>query len=346
MARTAPKFWWKPRAGVAAFALWPVSRIWAGAALRRLRKPSWRAPVPVVCVGNFVVGGAGKTPAVIALVEIARERGLNPGLLGSGYGGSLKGATLVDRAVHTAGQVGDEAMLLSAVAPTVVCRDRAAGARRLVEEGVDIIIMDDGFQNPSLAFDLSLVAVDAAAGIGNGHVIPSGPLRAPLAPQLRRAGALLVIGEGEGALPVIRAAARAGRPVVRARTRPTRHGPWGEQRYLAFAGIGRPEKFFDALRAAGAPVARTLSFGDHYAYSAIDADKLLGMAGKENLRLITTEKDLVRLAGRDGALATLHEKAETFPVVLEFENPEIIGEMLDDAVRASAMANALSGKDS
>ena len=339
MRRTAPDFWWLPEPTNTAWALWPVARIWAAVAVWRMGKPpSYRAPVAVVCVGNFVVGGAGKTPTAIALARVARSRRLKPGMLASGYGGDARTPILVDPAIHTADQVGDEALLLAAVAPTVVSRDRAAGARRLAAENVEIIIMDDGFQNPALALDLALVAVDAAVGIGNGMTIPSGPLRAPLAPQMRRADALLVVGDGEAADPLIRAAARAGRPVLRAHIKPTRAKDWRKDPILAFAGIGHPDKFFATLKDAHAPVVRTLSFPDHYSYGEVDAVKLLQIADREKLRLVTTEKDLIRLTGKTGALGKLRDRLEAFHVILEFENAVAIGEMIDQAVRKAALA--------
>ena len=339
MTRRPPEFWWRKETSGGALALLPVARIWGGVAAWRMAKPPrYRAPVPVVCVGNPTVGGAGKTPTAIALARMARGRGLKPGLLSSGYGGTAKGAIVVDPSVHKAAEVGDEALLLAAVAPTVVSRDRAEGARRLVAEGVDIVIMDDGFQNPEVAFDLALLAVDAAVGVGNGRTVPSGPMRAPLKPQLRRCDALLVIGDGAAADPLVRAAARAGRATIRARLRPTRVKDWRKDPILAFAGIGHPEKFFASLAETHAPVARQLSFPDHYAYSEIDARKLLALADAEKLRLVTTEKDFARLAGAGGLLGKLRERAEPFHVFLEFENPTAIGEMLDEAVRKAALA--------
>jgi tetraacyldisaccharide 4'-kinase len=339
VSRRAPDFWWREDASGAALALWPISRVWGAVANWRMSQPArYRPPVPVVCVGNFTVGGAGKTPAAIALARIARGRGLKPGILATGYGAKLPAALMVDPAGHDAKQVGDEALLLAAVAPTVVARDRVEGARKLVDAGAEIVIMDDGFQNPSLAVDLSLVAVDAGVGIGNGRVIPAGPLRAPLTPQLRRAGALLVIGQGSGADPLIRAAARAGRQTVRARIKPTRVRDWRKDPILAYAGIAHPEKFFATLAETHAPVVRTLSFPDHYRYTEIDAEKLLAIADAEKLRLVTTEKDLVRLGGSTGTLAKLRERSEAFHVFLEFENPTAIGEMIDGAVRKSALA--------
>jgi len=332
-----PAFWWRARPSAAAIALWPLSKIWGqSASLRMNRTPRFRPPVPVICVGNFVVGGAGKTPTAIALARIARRQGLKPGFLASGYGGSEAGPLAVDPERHGAEAVGDEPLLLAAVAPTVIGRDRAAGARLLLEQNVTVIVMDDGFQNPTLAKDLSLVCVDDGAGIGNGLMVPAGPLRAPLQLQLRRADALIVVGDGKLAEPLVRAAARGGRPTLRAGLRPVRVREWRKTPLLAFAGIGRPEKFFDTLRAIGAPVARTVAFPDHHRFTPADASRLLSDAETEGLRLVTTEKDMVRLKGKTGALATLSERAEAFAVVLEFENAAAVEEMVASAARLAA----------
>ncbi len=341
MTQKAPAFWWRPRAGAAAVALWPAARVWGAASAWRMRRPPhYRPPVPVICIGNFVVGGAGKTPTALALARIARGRGLKPGLLASGYGGREAGPLLVDPHSHDADRVGDEPLLLAAAGPTVVANDRAAGARRLVEEDIDLIIMDDGFQNPSIAKDLSLVVVDAAVGIGNGRVVPAGPLRAPLQVQLKRADMLLVVGDGTAAEPLVRAAARTGRATLRGRLRPTKVREWRKQPILAFAGIGRPEKFFATLAEAHAPVMHTVSFPDHHRYSEAEAAELIAAADAGNLRLVTTEKDLVRLAGRSGAAGTLHSRAEALQVMLEFDNLTAIGETIDAAVRAAAHRSA------
>ncbi len=341
MTRKAPAFWWRNGGSAAAMALWPAARLWgAASAWRMQRPPHYRPPVPVICVGNFVVGGAGKTPTAIALARIARGRGLRAGLLASGYGGREVGPLLVDPESHNADRVGDEALLLAAAGPTVVAKDRAAGARRLVEEGVDLIVMDDGFQNPALAKDLSLVVVDAAVGIGNGRVVPAGPLRAPLQLQLQCADALLVVGDGTAAEPLVRAAARSGRATLRGHLRPTRARGWRKEPILAFAGIGRPEKFFATLAEAHAPVVRTVSFPDHHRYTDAEAAELLAAAEAEKLRLVTTEKDHVRLAGRGGAAGKLHDTADVLQVMLEFENLTAIGETIDAAVRAAARAKS------
>jgi tetraacyldisaccharide 4'-kinase len=292
--------------------------------------------VPVICVGNFVVGGAGKTPTAMALARIARGRGLRPGFLTRGYGGSETGPIVVDTSPEAAARFGDEAPLLAAVAPTVLSHDRAAGAERLVAERVDLIIMDDGLQNPGLAKDFVFAAVDAGAGIGNGLIMPAGPLRAPLSLQLRRSDALVVIGEGDAAGPLIRAAARAGRQTLRARLKPVRVKEWRKEPILAFAGIGRPQKFFETLAEIRAPVEKTFAFPDHHRYSDTDIEQLLDAATAGKLRLVTTEKDLLRLRALPGAAQRLVEKTEAFPVVLEFENPTAVGELIGDTLRRAA----------
>jgi tetraacyldisaccharide 4'-kinase len=332
--RSPPSFWWRPERSAASLALAPLARLWGMSSARRMaRPPAFQAPMPVVCVGNFVLGGAGKTPTALALWRIARDRGFTPGFLASGYGGAARGEILVDAATDKAAMVGDEPLLLAAVAPTVIGRDRAAAAKRLIATGIDLIIMDDGFQNPRLAKDLSFAVVDSDVGIGNGAVFPAGPLRAPLEPQLRRADALIVVGEGTAADPLVRAAARAGRAILRARLAPAADKAWGKQPILAFAGIGRPQKFYASLAALKAPVGKTMSFADHHRFSDTDAERLMAHADAAGLRLVTTEKDMARLCGETGAVARLRERAETFPIRLEFENPVAIGAMIEGLAR-------------
>lgn len=303
------------------------------------RKPGSRAAVPVVCVGNFVVGGAGKTPTALALAKIARGRGLQAGFLTRGYGGEEAGPLVVDPASHSPERVGDEALLLAAAAPTVVARDRPAGAAMLADSGVDLIVMDDGFQNPSLAKDLALVAVDSEAGIGNGMVFPAGPLRAPLMAQLRLTDALVIIGDGAEADPLVRAAARAGRMILRARLKPARVKEWRKAPILAYAGIGRPEKFFHSLADIQAPVARTMAFADHHRYTEDEAERLVAHADAAGLRLVTTEKDLARLSGAGGAVGRLRDRSDAFAVTLEFENSVAVAEMIADVARNVEIAS-------
>jgi tetraacyldisaccharide 4'-kinase len=333
--RTAPAFWWRREPGLQAKLLSPLSRLVGSSATMRMnRAPTFRAPLPVICVGNFVVGGAGKTPTSLALASLARSAGLKPGFLASGYGGSAEGPRLVDRTTDVPALVGDEALLLAESAPTVIGRDRVAAAKRLIEAGIDLIIMDDGLQNPGLAKDLVLGVVDAGAGIGNGMVLPAGPLRAPLGPQLLRVSAIVLVGDGEAAEPVIRAAARAGRATLRARLKPALRGhDWSGQPVLAYAGIGRPEKFFASLAEVGAPIAARVAFPDHHRFSEAEAARLVAHAEAADLRLVTTAKDLVRLKGEGGALAALREKSVALPITLEFDNPETVAEMIDGAAR-------------
>jgi tetraacyldisaccharide 4'-kinase len=297
------------------------------------RPPRFRPPVAVICVGNYVVGGAGKTPTVIALARMARSRGLKPGILGRGYGGRARVPVLVDPRAHRAEDVGDEALLLAGAAPTVVAADRVAGAERLLKEDVDLILLDDGFQDPALAKDFVLVAIDAAAGIGNGYTMPVGPLRAPLPAQFRLTDALLVIGEGSAAEPLIRLAARSGKAVLRASLRPVTTREWRNAKLHAFAGIGRPQKFFDSLAALGANVVRARSFPDHYVWTQSEASQLVAAADIDKCRLVTTEKDMARLEGATGARARLRERAEVFSVTLEFDNPAAVGAVIDEVVR-------------
>ena len=317
----APGFWWEPRPTLQALLLSPVSYIWAWRSSARMRRePVFRAPVPVICIGNFVVGGAGKTPTSLTIATIARRLGRKPGFLAPGYGGREQGPLLVDAAQHNARDVGDEPLLLAEAAPTAIGRDRAASAKLLLEQGVDLIIMDDGFQNPTLSKDLSVVCVDGAVGIGNGLVMPSGPLRAPLTTQMERAHAILIIGDGPQAKAVSDRASAAGKPIFSATLVPERSRDWRGERVLAFAGIGRPAKFFRSLESAGADVVVSRSFSDHHPFTEDDASALFAEAEAQDLRLVTTEKDRVRLAGEGGELGRLYERAAVFGVRLSFAN--------------------------
>jgi tetraacyldisaccharide 4'-kinase len=291
-----------------------------------------RLDVPVICSGNFVVGGAGKTPTALQVAYTCRQLGLKPGFLTRGYRGSEAGPVLVAPGAHTARDVGDEALLLGQHAATVVSADRGSGAKVLAGLGVDVIVMDDGFQNPSLVKDLSLLVVDAVRGVGNGRVFPAGPLRAPLPGQIRRAGALVVLGEGAGA--GVRLAARAGLPILRARMEPAHRRGLKRRPYLAFAGIADPQKFYAALVEAGATVGTTMDFPDHHFFSDADCERILAEARHRDLVPITTEKDRVRLTGMSGSGERLAAATETFPVVVRFEEPRRLTALIADAVAA------------
>lgn len=296
----APAFWFRtPRSpGLIARALSPLSALYAAAAARRLaRGQPGRAGVPVVCVGNLTVGGTGKTPAVIALAERLAGRGLAPHIVSRGYGGRLAGPVRVDPGRHGAADVGDEPLLLSAFAPTWVARDRLAGARAAAEAGADIVVLDDGFQNPSPAKDLSIVIVDAEVGFGNGLCLPAGPLREPVAPGLSRADLLLTVGGPEAQAGYDRLWGRHAAPArLRGELVALATGmDWEGLRALAFAGIGRPGKFFATLRSLGAEVVRTEALDDHQPLSPALMRRFASEAAELGAQLVTTEKDAARL---------------------------------------------------
>ena len=320
----APAFWWEKPGAVSAL-LSPLAAIYGAVAERRLAQPGTRADVPVICVGNPTVGGAGKTPTAIAIARLLVAAGEKPMFLTRGYGGRLAGPVMVDPA-HTAMQVGDESLLLARVAPTVVAEERVSGARFAADGGASVIVMDDGFQNPSVIKDLSFLVVDAR-GTGNGRVIPAGPLRAPLEPQLDRASALLIVGETDAA---IEAATRArGLPVFHGKLEPALDAVAAlrASKVLAFAGIGSPEKFFATLAAAGIDALVRRSFPDHHRYSVAEARALVREADQANLELVTTEKDAARLKG-DAAVTTLSARARTLPVEMKIAEADAFARLV------------------
>lgn len=318
-------------------ALAPVGAIYGEITSRWMERPGVSISIPVICVGNLVVGGAGKTPTALEVASVCRKLKLKPGFLTRGYRGKEKGPLFVSSALHTAADVGDEALLLAQFAPTVMSADRPSGAKLLANLGADVVIMDDGFQNPSLRKDLALVVVDADRGVGNGLIFPAGPLRAPLAVQMRSADALIVLGQGSGGKGV-RIAARAGRPTLRAQTEPARKRGLKRRPYLAFAGIADPAKFRASLVEAGAIVGHTMNFPDHHLFTDADCDAILTEAKNRDLVPITTEKDRVRLNGRGEAAARLAAATETFPIRVRFEEPRRLTTLITDAIAAHASA--------
>ncbi|MEO0496179.1 MAG: tetraacyldisaccharide 4'-kinase [Pseudomonadota bacterium] len=339
MAETPP-FWYAP-ANVQAWLMSPVAKLYGLITARRMmREAHHRSSLPVLCVGNLVAGGAGKTPTCIALAEIVENAGRQPLFLTRGHGGALAGPVLVDLQTHNAHDVGDEALLLARHAPTIVARDRAAGAMALEQKftGGDrqgFVIMDDGFQNPGLHKDFCLVVIDGRRGVGNGFVHPAGPLRAPLAIQMRAADAVLVIGDGDAGAKVLRLAARRGCPTQIAALAPATSLKLRGVSVLAWAGIGDPEKFYQTVRSMGADVKATKDFDDHHFVSAEEARDLLDDASRQKLSLVTTEKDMVRiLAAHDADVAALAEHSTAVPVKLAPDNAAAFGEFVPQTLRA------------
>jgi len=322
-----PSFWWRER-GLMANLLAPLGTLYGAIAARRLAQPGERVGAPVICVGNLTLGGAGKTPTAIALARLLQAAGAKPVFLSRGYGGRDAGPVAVTSA-HAASQVGDEPLLLARVAPTVVARDRVAGARAALKSG-DVIVMDDGFQNPALEKTFSLIVVDGRRGIGNGCIFPAGPLRAPLDAQLGRAQVILVVGEpGPAAQPVLAAARARGLPVIGGRlvADPQAIAALQGRHTLAFAGIADPDKFFATLRGAGVAVAATHRFPDHHRLSAAEAGELVRRAERAGLTLVTTEKDLARMQG-EAALAALAARAASLPVTLAFDDEKAVQQLV------------------
>ncbi len=320
-----PDFWNAGPDHPWARALAPFGAAYGALTARRMDRAGASAGCPVLCLGNFTLGGAGKTPAALAVAALLEELGRDPVFLSRGYGGRTAGPVRVDPDRHAAAEVGDEPLLLARRAPTVVSRHRPAGAALCRQLGADAIVMDDGLQNPSLAKDLSLAVIDAAVGLGNGLPFPAGPLRAPLARQWPHVGGLIVIGDGTPGDGIARVAERRGLPILRARLVRESEDLAG-LRCFAFAGIGRPEKFFGTLAEAGAVIAGRRAFPDHHPYRDADLAALAGEALRLGADLVTTEKDAMRLPPSFAA------RVRVLRVRLAFDDPEALRRLLRRAL--------------
>jgi tetraacyldisaccharide 4'-kinase len=321
----APDFW-HAEPGLAAGLLAPLGSVWdaAGRFRRAVTRPL-RAPVPVVCVGNLVAGGAGKTPVVLSLAALIAATGAAVHVVTRGYGGRVSGPLRVDPGRHDAEVVGDEALLLAARAPCWVARDRAAGVRAAVAAGAAVVVLDDGFQTPDVEKDLSLVVVDAEYGFGNRRVIPAGPLRESVGPGLARADAVVVLGDAVEPDQVRLAA----RPILRAVLEPIDGARFAGARVVAFAGIGRPEKFFASLRQVGAVLVGARAFPDHHRFTASEIAGLRDEAERGGARLVTTEKDWVRLPPPQRA------GIDVLEVAVRWRDPALVMGLLSDVLRGS-----------
>lgn len=316
----APDFWRQDNASsrLVSALLSPLAALYTmGGRRRRAHAKPYRAKARVICAGNLTVGGTGKTPVAIAIARLLVAKGDGVYFLTRGYGGKLSGPVLVDANVHSATEIGDEALLLARAAPTIVSRDRAQGAQLAESLGAKIIVMDDGHQNFDLVKDLSLVVVDAETGFGNGRVIPAGPLREPVSDGLARADAIILVGDGNPKMPPHRL------PVIAAHIKPVDPRALRGKKILAFAGIGRPEKFFAMLEAMGAYIAGRKGFADHHMFSATELSDLRAAAKTLGASLVTTEKDWVRLAPSE------RERVVAVPIHIAFDAPAQLSAILD-----------------
>lgn len=321
-----PRFWHKP-IGPLALSLSPLGALYGGATALRVRKShlGFKSACPVICVGNINAGGTGKTPTTIAMAQLLQARGKTPIVVTRGYGGAFDGPIVVDPTHHTADQTGDEPLLLAAFCKTIVAKDRVAGVRMAQDSGADVILLDDGFQSPSVQKDLSIVVVDAKRGFGNGFCIPAGPLREPVQAGMKRADLVLSIGgpkhQGQfrakwaNAIPC---------PHTKAQVLPLQTGmSWAGSRVLAFAGIAHPDKFFNTLRSMGAKVVVAEGLSDHQPFTTALLARLEAEARLRGLQMVTTEKDAVRLP------ASFRPKVLALPVRLTFDDQTAIEQQLE-----------------
>ena len=342
----APPFWFaKP--GIAGWLLSPVGALFGAVSAQRMRRaPTYVSTLPTICVGNFVVGGAGKTPTVLALIKISKSMGLKPGVLSRGYGGSVQEAVVVDPQTHNAHDVGDEPLIAAKLAPTIVSSDRPSGAALLEQQRVDLIIMDDGFQNPSLHKDYSIAVTDSVRGLGNGFVMPAGPLRASLGAQIAKASAILLVGEGKNAASLVRRAAKMAKPILQSGVRVKKPRSWSKRRVCAFAGIADPKKFYASLEACGAEIVGTRNFHDHHPFSAEECRDLQQWAKDHDATLVTTQKDHIRLLRMGEAQDALAQAVEVLEIELVFENPKRIQMIIHDVMERAREARVGRGPKS
>ncbi|MBL4806651.1 MAG: tetraacyldisaccharide 4'-kinase [Rhodobacteraceae bacterium] len=324
----APLFWHKSRRklGFLSIILSPLAWAWHRGSVRRLANGPWeKLSVPVICVGNINVGGTGKTPTVIALQSLLADRGIAAHIVSKGYGGTEIGPIKVIERDHSAAQMGDEPMLMAAFGPVWVSKDRALGAKAAIKDGAQAILLDDGFQNPALHQDLSIVVIDAEVGFGNGKVMPAGPLRENLITGLARANLIVSIGNSTAQTSLTDTWPEiAGIERLNAHLAPLQTGmDWKGLRAIAFAGIGRPGKFFNTLKDQGANIIAAHSFADHGTYSDAVLNRLKAEAQKSNAQLVTTEKDAARLP------ASFRPNILTLPVRLKFGDQASLTAILD-----------------
>ena len=337
-----PKFWFRKN-HPAALALAPLGMIYnLGVKARFAVTEPYDSKLPVICIGNFTVGGGGKTPLAVEIAGLLVEKGYKPVFLTRGYGGRTRGPHLVEPSQDSAADVGDEPLILADAAPVVVSADRVAGARFIEQMQADVIIMDDGFQNPSLHKDLSLVVVDEVTGVGNGLVFPAGPLRASLGFQLPKADALVISGPvphgGEGA--ILQLEQNFKRQVLRVELVADGDVDWlkGAQ-ITAVTGIARPDKLYTSLENRGAIITQKHEFPDHHMFSEQDARKIMDAAKIDDKPIVMTQKDRVRLP-ETGARGELRKKAHVLHVKMQVHEPEKLTLLLEKTISSATRYSA------
>ena len=324
-----PKFWYNQKNLALSFVLAPMSWIYGlTRAIIQDRAKPWRAPIPVICIGNLVTGGHGKTPTALSICNALKFNKKSVHFISRGYRGSLHGPLLVDSKSHTANEVGDEPLLLSKLAPTWISANREAGIRLAHKMGAEIIVMDDGFQNLSVKKDLSIIVIDGEVGFGNGRLIPAGPLREGITAGLSRANAVVIIGEDRLNLKatlsnIINYPSRNPIKIFTAQLEPDVNSEsLRNKKLFAFTGIGRPEKFYNTLIKMGCNIIGKRDFSDHHQYTKNEISKLLEIAQIENAQLITTSKDYVRLT------TSQQQKIAVLPVTLDWADRSALDSLL------------------
>ncbi len=326
--------WWYERSSLWPALLAPAGLVWNAVTRARwaFAKP-YQSSLPVICIGNFTAGGAGKTPATLAVAHILGNAGERPIFLTRGYGGCTHGPHLVNPSHDTPHLVGDEPLLLAREAPTIVAADRAEGARLAERQDASVIIMDDGFQNPGLVKTASLIVIDGAQGLGNEHVIPAGPLRASLGFQITMADGFILVGDGDAEGRVHALAQEVSLPVLASRIVADADSGWLKNKPLvAFAGVGHPDKFFRTLEDLGGRLMERIPYPDHHVFTQADAENLLRLASDHGAQLVTTQKDFVRIEG-GAELQMLKKHSQALPVRLQFRDEKAAKKIISRAIR-------------
>jgi tetraacyldisaccharide 4'-kinase len=324
-----PDWWYGAGPHWQAALLAPIGKLVGSIAAARLRRAdAYRSRLPVICVGNFTVGGSGKTPLALFIARLVAEQGRDAWFLSRGYGGRLSGPLRVDPAIHGSDDVGDEPLLLARQAPTFIARDRRKGAEAIESAAPEnaVIIMDDGLQNPALSKDLSIAVIARDRGFGNGRVIPAGPLRAPITAQIGLADLILLSGSGSEDNPALRKSlsALSRAPIVSARTRASESaGEFRGRRVIAYAGIANPQRFFTMLESLGAVIVERRAFTDHHVFRDAEVRDLLDTARRASADLVTTEKDLVRLSRASGEISELRNRSSALAIQTVIEGDDL-----------------------